>query len=130
MASLSLDNGCSLQGGRVDHSCVVLLAGQAWVSCLHAAAAGVMGQATCRQLLTLGYRVSGWSRTSTHHKQHQQQGIQCFSGDEQLEEFVRQQDVLVCLLPLTAETTGRQQGERSSRCTPPANKRLHKCNQS
>eukprot|EP00775_Hariotina_reticulata_P004821 gene4821-5068_t len=64
---------------------------------------GVMGQATCRQLVSLGYRVSGWSRTSTHH---QQQGIQCFAGDEQLETFVRQQDVLVCLLPLTAQTTG------------------------
>jgi hypothetical protein len=34
------------------------------------------------------------------------QGVTCYAGQEQLQVFVAQQDVLVCLLPLTAATEG------------------------
>lgn len=71
------------------------------------AAAGVMGLATARTLQSLGYQVSGWSRTQpTEQQQAERAGITTFVGQQQLQAFVSQQDVLVCLLPLTAETTG------------------------
>jgi hypothetical protein len=65
-----------------------------------------MGQATAKQLLAMGYKVSGWSRTSSSHSQCAAAGMACYAGQQQLEAFVRAQDVLVCLLPLTQETTG------------------------
>jgi hypothetical protein len=65
-----------------------------------------MGQATAKQLLAIGYQVSGWSRTSSSHQQCAAAGISCYAGQQQLEAFVRAQDVVVCLLPLTEETTG------------------------
>ncbi|WIA23077.1 hypothetical protein OEZ85_001422 [Tetradesmus obliquus] len=67
---------------------------------------GVMGQATAKQLLAMGYQVSGWSRSSSSHSECTAAGISCYAGQQQLEMFVRAQDVLVCLLPLTPETTG------------------------
>lgn len=67
-----------------------------------------MGLATAKALTSLGYKVSGWSRTPPSSPQQQQEraGIKCYAGQQQLQEFVAQQDVLVCLLPLTGETTG------------------------
>lgn len=68
---------------------------------------GVMGLATARALQSLGYQVSGWSRAQpTEQQQAERAGITTFVGQQQLQAFVSQQDVLVCLLPLTAETTG------------------------
>jgi hypothetical protein len=69
---------------------------------------GVMGLATAKALQSLGYKVSGWSRSTPDQQQQQQQraGISSYVGQQQLQEFVSQQDVVVCLLPLTAETTG------------------------
>jgi glyoxylate/hydroxypyruvate reductase A len=65
-----------------------------------------MGQATAKQLLAMGYKVSGWSRSSSSHSQCAAAGMTCYAGQQQLEAFVRAQDVVVCLLPLTQETTG------------------------
>jgi glyoxylate/hydroxypyruvate reductase A len=47
----------------------------------------------------LGFRVSGWSRAAKNIA-----GLACFHGGGQLEPFLRQTNILVCLLPLTAET--------------------------
>ncbi|MEI8634780.1 NAD(P)-dependent oxidoreductase [Vibrio sp. PP-XX7] len=33
-------------------------------------------------------------------------GVTCFHGAQQLDVFLAQCDILICLLPLTAETTG------------------------
>lgn len=66
-----------------------------------------MGVATAKALQSLGYQVSGWSRTQPDQQQQQgRAGISSYFGQQQLQQFVQQQDVLVCLLPLTQETTG------------------------
>ena len=61
---------------------------------------GEIGQACARRLVQLGYEVLGWSRTP-----RRVDGITCFAGRAQLGEFLAASQVLVCLLPLTAETT-------------------------
>lgn len=63
--------------------------------------AGVMGGAAADLLSEAGYRVSSWTRTP-----HDQEGVTCFFGPDQLQQFVSGADVLVCLLPLTPATRG------------------------
>jgi glyoxylate/hydroxypyruvate reductase A len=67
-----------------------------------------MGLATAKALQSLGYKVAGWSRTppSSRQQQQEREGVRTYVGQQQLQEFVSQQDVLVCLLPLTEQTTG------------------------
>jgi glyoxylate/hydroxypyruvate reductase A len=43
--------------------------------------------------------VSGWSRAAKNIP-----GVDCFHGKQGLEPFLKQTNILVCLLPLTAET--------------------------
>jgi glyoxylate/hydroxypyruvate reductase A len=62
---------------------------------------GVLGQDAARKLAMLGFAVAGWSRTPKT-----MEGITCFSGAEGLEAFLARSDVLVSLLPATAETDG------------------------
>lgn len=62
---------------------------------------GELGQAALRQLVSLGFDCAGWSRTS-----RQLDGVRCFHGAAQLGDFLARCDILVCLLPLTAETRG------------------------
>jgi len=62
---------------------------------------GVLGQAVARQLSSMGFDVSGWSRTGKDLP-----AVQSFAGVDALEPFLRQTDILVCLLPLTDETRG------------------------
>jgi glyoxylate/hydroxypyruvate reductase A len=60
---------------------------------------GTLGVNAAKALRHLGFRVSGWTRS---HKEID--GIECFHGEAQLEPFLRRTDILVCLLPLTADT--------------------------
>jgi glyoxylate/hydroxypyruvate reductase A len=50
-------------------------------------------------LTQIGFRVAGWSRSAKHVAD-----IECFHGAAQLDAFLRRTDILVCLLPLTADT--------------------------
>ena len=52
-----------------------------------------------RRAAPVGLSVSGWSRTPK-----QLDGIDCFHGRGQLDKFLGQTDILVCLLPLTPDT--------------------------
>eukprot|EP01026_Neomeris_dumetosa_P038631 TRINITY_DN3151_c0_g1_i3.p1 TRINITY_DN3151_c0_g1~~TRINITY_DN3151_c0_g1_i3.p1 ORF type:complete len:261 (+),score=30.83 TRINITY_DN3151_c0_g1_i3:66-848(+) len=62
---------------------------------------GAMGGACAQILLSMGYPVLGWTRSA---KNGVQEGLSCFHGDDQLPEFLKQCDVVVCLLPLTDAT--------------------------
>jgi glyoxylate/hydroxypyruvate reductase A len=61
---------------------------------------GVLGGAVVDALKPFGFPLRGWSRS---HKQVD--GVQCFSGAEGLGDFLHGTRVLVCMLPLTPETT-------------------------
>lgn len=60
---------------------------------------GVLGSDAARKLAALGFRVAGWSRTKKSLA-----GIESFVGRAELKPFLERTDILVCLLPLTAET--------------------------
>lgn len=62
---------------------------------------GVLGQDAATKLAMLGFKVAGWSRTPKHID-----GVQCYSGAGGLDTFLARTDVLVSLLPATAETDG------------------------
>jgi glyoxylate/hydroxypyruvate reductase len=60
---------------------------------------GTLGANAAEVVKRLGFRVSGWSRST-----RQIDGIESFHGEGQLDAFLRQTDILVCLLPLTPDT--------------------------
>jgi len=62
---------------------------------------GSLGQAALAQLRGFGFACAGWSRS-----RHALDGVQCFAGADELPGFLARTDILVCLLPLTAETRG------------------------
>lgn len=62
---------------------------------------GNMGSRACAMLQGLGFPVRGWSRTRKHLP-----GVTCFAGPEELDAFLAEAKILVCLLPATAETRG------------------------
>jgi glyoxylate/hydroxypyruvate reductase A len=62
---------------------------------------GSLGQAVLQKLVALGFACAGWSRS-----RRALDGVRCFAGDAELGEFLARADILVCLLPLTAETRG------------------------
>ncbi|MEO3997933.1 glyoxylate/hydroxypyruvate reductase A [Mesorhizobium sp. CAU 1732] len=60
---------------------------------------GELGATAAMRLREAGFNVAGWSRSLK-----QVQGITCRAGEDGLEETLKTSDILVCLLPLTAET--------------------------
>ena len=62
---------------------------------------GVLGQRICSSLQHFGFHVSGWSR-----QPKEIDGVTTYAGMHQLEDFLRSSRVLICMLPLTVETTG------------------------
>ena len=62
---------------------------------------GALGSDVAEKLVALGFRVSGWSRTRKDIP-----GIECFAGRDALDAFLRDCDMVCCLLSLTPETRG------------------------
>lgn len=62
---------------------------------------GMMAKAPALVLQSLGFRVSTWVRSPRPAAE-----VRIFHGPDQLEPFLGQTDIAVCLLPLTRETEG------------------------
>lgn len=62
---------------------------------------GMMAKAPALVLKSLGFPVSAWVRNPRG-----EEDIPIFHGGDQLERFLNQTDIAVCLLPLTRETDG------------------------
>src|SRR5438477_7779355 len=62
---------------------------------------GMMAKAPALVLKSLGFPVSAWVRSP-----REQEEVPIFHGQDQLEPFLNQTDIAVCLLPLTRETEG------------------------
>jgi len=62
---------------------------------------GMMARAPALVLKSLGFRVSAWVRTP-----RDEATVPIYHGPGQLESFLAQTDIAVCLLPLTRETEG------------------------
>jgi len=62
---------------------------------------GTLGRDTAVKLRRLGFPVSGWSRTPKAVD-----GVVTYAGSDQLAAMLPKCDVVVCLLPLTPQTTG------------------------
>jgi glyoxylate/hydroxypyruvate reductase A len=60
-----------------------------------------MAKAPALVLKSLGFPVSAWTRTPKPDAE-----VPIFHGNDQLEPFLRQTDIAVCLLPLTKATEG------------------------
>ena len=61
---------------------------------------GELGRDAVAKLVALGFLVAGWSRTAKNIP-----GVVCYHGPDGLAPFLARTEILVCLLPLTAETT-------------------------
>ena len=62
---------------------------------------GMMAKAPALVLRSLGFPVSAWVRSP-----REKEGVPIYHGTDQLEPFLNQTDIAVCLLPLTRETEG------------------------
>jgi glyoxylate/hydroxypyruvate reductase A len=60
---------------------------------------GVLGERVARAIRQFEFPLNGWSRTAK-----QIEGMRCFAGPAGLHDFLAATRVLVCLLPLTADT--------------------------
>ncbi len=61
---------------------------------------GQLGADAAEKLNYLGYNVAGWARSAKNIA-----GIEEFTGAETFDAFLKRTDILVCLLPLTPDTT-------------------------
>lgn len=62
---------------------------------------GELGKPVARQLSKMQYHVSGWSRSPKKIDQ-----VDTYAGTGQLNAFLNETQMLICLLPLTSETEG------------------------
>jgi glyoxylate/hydroxypyruvate reductase A len=68
---------------------------------------GVLGEAAAQRLSAANFKVFGWSR-----QRKCLPNVICFAGNEELDDMLSQSDILVCLLPLTAQTSGLLTAEK------------------
>ena len=62
---------------------------------------GVLGTHVAQAMQRFGFAAAGWSRSAKHIA-----GVDCYHGTDGLQSFLARTNVLVCLLPLTADTRG------------------------
>jgi glyoxylate/hydroxypyruvate reductase A len=62
---------------------------------------GTLAQAAIDRLRPFRFPLAAWSRSK-----RRVEGVTCFHGDDQLGSFLKRTDILVCLLPLTEQTSG------------------------
>jgi glyoxylate/hydroxypyruvate reductase A len=62
---------------------------------------GVLGRDAALKLRVMGFNVAAWSRSRKSVS-----GVRCYASEPELDEFLGHTDILVCLLPATAETDG------------------------
>lgn len=60
---------------------------------------GVLGERVAKAVAQFDFPVMGWSRSPKTVE-----GVRCFTGESQFDDFLQATKVLVCLLPLTADT--------------------------
>ena len=60
---------------------------------------GVLGAQVAASVAALGFPVNGWSQSAK-----QIDAVQCFTGNDALNDFLAATRILVCLLPLTPQT--------------------------
>lgn len=75
--------------------------------CVGVLGLGAMGARAAEMVRGLGFRTIGWSRS-----RKSLDGVACHAGMEELDGFLAQCDILVCLLPATPETDGILSAER------------------
>lgn len=71
---------------------------------------GELGKATLESLRQLGFKTAGWSRSGAEIE-----GTRCYAGADEMDLFLAQCEILVCLLPLTADTRGILSRDRFAR---------------
>lgn len=76
---------------------------------------GVLGGEVARSLAAFGFDVTGWSRTprAVH-------GVRCLHGPDALDALLARSELLLALLPVTAETEGLLDAPRLARLPPDA----------
>jgi glyoxylate/hydroxypyruvate reductase len=60
---------------------------------------GTLGAHAAAELTKLGFKVNGWART-----EKQLAEVKVYKGEEELNNFLTESDILICLLPLTPQT--------------------------
>jgi glyoxylate/hydroxypyruvate reductase A len=68
---------------------------------------GTLGLCAANKLAAVGFMVSGWTRSRKSSEQ-----IRCFAGQDELSAFLSASDILVNLLPETAQTRGILDAQR------------------
>lgn len=84
-------------------------------TCVGVMGLGAMGAEVARGLSAHGFAVSGWSR-----QPRAIDGVCCWAGDAQLDDFLRPLDIVVSLLPLTEATRGLCNADWFARLKPGA----------